>query len=257
MEHVQNAAVRPRVVVIGAGFGGIHAALGLGKLPLDVTVVDKKNHHTFSAPALSGCARAVLSPGDIAQPIRSILRNNSNTEVIMDEGDGFRHRREARQSQERHRAYHMTSSSSRRARHTATSAKTNGPSLPPACKTVEDATEIRKRAFCLLLNWPSARSSRPARTRPLNFVIIGGGPTGVELAGAISDIAHLYTEAGLPAHRSFPFGKGSHSRGLAVHPRGLSSGPSSESDRAAIRARCHDADRLSRHRYPGGLCNGR
>src|SRR4051812_24957057 len=83
-----SASRRPRVVVVGAGFGGINAAMGLGKINADVTVVDRKNHHTFQ-PLLYQVALAVLSPGEIAQPIRSILRNNANTEVVMDEVTGF------------------------------------------------------------------------------------------------------------------------------------------------------------------------
>src|SRR6202012_4598098 len=78
----------PRVVIIGAGFAGIHAAQRLGQAPVNVTVVDRKNHHTFQ-PLLYQVALAVLSPGDIAQPIRSILRDNNNTEVLMDEVVGF------------------------------------------------------------------------------------------------------------------------------------------------------------------------
>src|ERR1700735_4111790 len=83
-----EAGRRPRVVVVGAGFGGINAAMELGKLPVDVTVVDRKTHHTFQ-PLRYQVALAVLSPGDIAHPIRSILRDNKNTEVIMDEVTGF------------------------------------------------------------------------------------------------------------------------------------------------------------------------
>src|SRR6202046_2996764 len=75
---------RSRVVIIGAGFAGIKAAQRLGKLAVDVTLLDRKNHHTFQ-PLLYQVALAVLSPGDIAQPIRSIVRNNKNTEVVMDE----------------------------------------------------------------------------------------------------------------------------------------------------------------------------
>ena len=88
MAQANSAGRRPRVVVVGAGFGGINAAMELGKLPVDVTVVDKKNHHTFQ-PLLYQVALAVLSPGEIAQPIRSILRDNKNTEVVMDEVTGF------------------------------------------------------------------------------------------------------------------------------------------------------------------------
>src|SRR5580698_7347611 len=84
MTETMSASGRPRVVVVGAGFGGINAAMGLGKMPVDVTIVDKKNYHTFQ-PLLYQVALAVLSPGDIAQPIRSILRDNRNTEVLMDE----------------------------------------------------------------------------------------------------------------------------------------------------------------------------
>src|ERR1700709_1663775 len=80
--------VRKRVVVIGGGFGGMNAALGLAKLPGDGTLVDRKTHHTFQ-PLLYQVALAVLSPGDIAQPIRSILSNQKNTEVLMDEAKGF------------------------------------------------------------------------------------------------------------------------------------------------------------------------
>src|SRR5690242_3424869 len=75
---------RPRVVIVGAGFGGLHAALALRHLPVDVTVVDRRNHHTFQ-PLLYQVALAVLSPADIAQPIRTVLRRQTNTEVLMDE----------------------------------------------------------------------------------------------------------------------------------------------------------------------------
>src|SRR6185503_4499296 len=79
---------RPRVVIVGAGFGGLHAAKALRNLPVDITVLDRKNHHTFQ-PLLYQVALAVLSPADIAQPIRSILRHQSNTEVLMDEVTGI------------------------------------------------------------------------------------------------------------------------------------------------------------------------
>ena len=83
-ERLNPNRPRPRVIIIGAGLAGIMAAQRLAKLPIDVTVIDRTNHHTFQ-PLLYQVALAVLSPGDIAQPIRSILRNATNTEVMMDE----------------------------------------------------------------------------------------------------------------------------------------------------------------------------
>src|SRR5579875_2129498 len=79
---------RPRVLILGAGFAGLHAALSLAKLPVDITVVDRRNHHTFQ-PLLYQVALAVLSPADIATPIRTILRRHKNVEVLMDEAVGF------------------------------------------------------------------------------------------------------------------------------------------------------------------------
>jgi NADH dehydrogenase len=180
---------RPRVVVIGAGFGGIYAAKHLGKLPVDVTVVDRKNHHTFQ-PLLYQVALAVLSPGDIAQPIRSILRDCRNTEVLMDEVVGFdtaAHRVHLKSGAELLYDFLILGTGS-----THSYFGHDGWSkLAPGLKSIEDATEIRRRvllAFELAERQMLETGSHP----PLNFVIIGGGPTGVELAGAISDIARLY-----------------------------------------------------------------
>ncbi len=108
---------RPRVVIVGGGFAGIHAANGLARLPVDVTVVDRRNHYTFQ-PLLYQVALAVLSPADIAQPIRSILRHNKNTQVLMDEvvshrlgcspgHSRLRHRASLRLSRPRHRRHSL------------------------------------------------------------------------------------------------------------------------------------------------------
>src|ERR1700730_8581219 len=79
---------RPRIVIVGGGFAGLHAALGLAKLPVDIVLVDRRNHHTFQ-PLLYQVALAVLSPANIAQPIRTAMRNHENVEVLMDEVIGF------------------------------------------------------------------------------------------------------------------------------------------------------------------------
>jgi NADH dehydrogenase len=181
--------VRRRVVVLGGGFAGINAATALAKLPVDVTLVDRKNYHTFQ-PLLYQVALAVLSPADIAQPIRSILRDHGNIEVLMDEAVGF----DLEEWQVRLKTgallvydYLIVATGSTHSYF----GHDDWAKLAPGLKTVEDATEIRRRvllAFELAERQMLEKGTHP----PLNFVIVGGGPTGVELAGAISDIARLY-----------------------------------------------------------------
>ncbi|MDE1162837.1 MAG: NAD(P)/FAD-dependent oxidoreductase [Acidobacteriaceae bacterium] len=180
---------RPRVVIVGAGFGGINAAQTLGKLPVDVTVIDRKNHYTFQ-PLLYQVALAVLSPGDIAQPIRSILSEYKNVEVTMDEVTGFdtaTQRVLLKSGAEFAYDYLVLATGSTHSYFGRDDWAANAPGL----KTIEDATEIRRRV--LLAFELAERQMLETGTHPqLNFVVIGGGPTGVELAGAISDIARLY-----------------------------------------------------------------
>lgn len=189
IDGIDRPITRKRVIVIGGGFAGIHAAKGLGKLPADVTLVDRKNHHTFQ-PLLYQVALAVLSPADIAQPIRSIMRSQSNTEVVMDEVTGIdtAERRVALKSGsmlEYDFLIVAAGSTHSYFGHDEWS------KLAPGLKTVEDAVEIRRRV--LLAFEFAERQMLETGTHPaLNFVVIGGGPTGVELAGAISDIAKLY-----------------------------------------------------------------
>jgi NADH dehydrogenase len=185
----QPLATRPRVVIVGGGFGGIHAARGLAGLPVDVTVLDRRNHHIFQ-PLLYQVALAVLSPADIAQPIRSILSKQENTEVLMDEvvGIDVQARRVAFKSGALVPYDYLVVATG--ATHSYF-ANPEWAALAPGLKTIEDATEIRRRvllAFELAERQMVEHGWHPA----LNFVVIGGGPTGVELAGAISDIAQLY-----------------------------------------------------------------
>ena len=174
---------------MAAGFAGIHAAQALAKLPVDVTLVDRRNHHTFQ-PLLYQVALAVLSPANIAQSIRTIMRDKANVEVLMDEAIGFDIARQ--QVQMKSNAlleydYLIVATGSTHSYF----GKDEWAKYAPGLKTIEDATEIRRRvllAFELAERQMLETGSHP----PLNFVIIGGGPTGVELAGAISDIARLY-----------------------------------------------------------------
>jgi NADH:ubiquinone reductase (H+-translocating) len=180
---------RPRVLIIGAGFGGIHAAKALRHLPVDVTVIDRKNHHTFQ-PLLYQVALAVLSPADIAQPIRGILRHQSNTEVLMDEVNAIdiqaRNVSLASGTQLPYDYLVIATGSTH-----SYFGKNEWAPLAPGLKTIEDATEIRRRVL-LAFELAERQMQEHGWHPPLNFVVIGGGPTGVELAGAISDIAKLY-----------------------------------------------------------------
>jgi NADH dehydrogenase len=189
MPAVNPDRMRSRVLILGAGFAGITAAQRLGKLNVDLTIVDRKNHHTFQ-PLLYQVALAVLSPGDIAQPIRSILRNNRNTEVVMDEVQGIdtsRRRVTLKSGAVMFYDYLIVATGSTHSYF----GHSEWAKIAPGLKTIEDATDIRRRvllAFELAERQMLETGSHP----PLRFVVIGGGPTGVELAGAISDIARLY-----------------------------------------------------------------
>ena len=176
---------RPRVVIVGCGFGGLFAARALRRAPADVLVVDHNNYHLFQ-PLLYQVASAALAPADIAQPIRTILRDQANASVMLAEVDRanldaqFIHAGDSRVPYDYlilapgavdnyfgHSQWH---------------------SFAPGMKEVEDATLIRSR---LLRSFEAAEveSDPEERTAHLAFVIVGGGPTGVELAGAIKELA--------------------------------------------------------------------
>jgi NADH dehydrogenase len=177
------------VVIVGGGFGGIHAAKSLRHLPVDVTVLDRRNHHTFQ-PLLYQVALAVLSPADIASPIRAILRRQAHTEVLMDEVVGIDTQAQSLALKSGARVAYDYLVLAAGATHSYFGHDEWAP-MAPGLKTIEDATEIRRRvllAFELAERQMQERGWHP----PLNFVVIGGGPTGVELAGAIRDIAQYY-----------------------------------------------------------------
>jgi NADH dehydrogenase len=180
---------RPRVVIVGAGFAGLHAAKALGHTAVDVTVLDRNNHHTFQ-PLLYQVALAVLSPADIAQPIRSILSQQTNTEVLMDEvvGIDVKGRQVALASGAGLPYDYLALAPG--ATHSYFGHDEWAP-LAPGLKTIEDAREIRRRVL-LAFELAERQMLEHGWHPPLNFVVIGAGPTGVELAGAICDIARLY-----------------------------------------------------------------
>ena len=184
-----KVVLRPRVVVIGGGFGGLHAAIGLANREVDVTIVDRRNYHLFQL-LLYQVALAVLSPGDIGQPIRSIVRKYRNIQVLMDEVVGF---------DVPGRLVNLKSGSRLEFDYLVIATgsthsyfgKDEWAAIAPGLKTLEDAVEIRRRVL-LSFELAEREMMETGQHPPLNFVIIGGGPTGVELAGAISDIARLY-----------------------------------------------------------------
>ena len=180
---------RPRVVVLGAGFAGLNAALALGDMAVDVTVIDRRNHHTFQ-PLLYQVAVGVLSPADISQPIRTVLRHKKNTEVLMDEVVGIDTAQQTVQlcsDAKLEYDYLILGTGSTHSYF----GNEGWAKLAPGLKTLEDAREIRRRIM-LAYELAEREAVETGSHPPLNFIIVGGGPTGVELAGAIRDIASLY-----------------------------------------------------------------
>ncbi len=176
----------PHVVIIGGGFGGLSAARRLRRAPVDVTILDRRNHHVFQ-PLLYQVAMAVLSPGDIASPIRWILRHQRNAEVLLGEVD--------RVDADR-KVVHLTDGAdvgydylivAAGATH-AYFGHDDWRRYAPGLKTLEDALDMRRRVL-LAFERAERETDSARREALLTFVIVGGGPTGVELAGALAEIA--------------------------------------------------------------------
>ncbi|MFN8554446.1 MAG: NAD(P)/FAD-dependent oxidoreductase [Candidatus Obscuribacterales bacterium] len=178
-----------KVVIIGGGFAGMRAAKTLSSAPVSVTVVDRKNHHTFQ-PLLYQVATATLSPADIAQPIRAILQKQANTTVLMDEVLSIDPEK---------RLVHLKNEDVLQFDYLilATGATHSyfghheWERYAPGLKTIEDALRIRGRTFSAFEE-AERDMVRTNTHKPLNFVVIGGGPTGVEVAGALADTCHVY-----------------------------------------------------------------
>ena len=174
-----------RVVILGAGFGGLYAARALKKSGVDISVIDRRNYHLFQ-PLLYQVATAALNPSDIARPIRSILRKQKNVTVILGDAVAIDLDRRLVTLRDGEVAYDFLI--------VATGATHSYFAHPewerdaPGLKTIEDALEIRRRV--LVAFEEAERESDPERQRAwLTFIVVGAGPTGVELAGALSEIA--------------------------------------------------------------------
>lgn len=174
-----------RVVIVGGGFGGLHAAQALAREPVQVTLVDRRNFHLFQ-PLLYQVATGGLSPANIAAPLRGVLRRQRNAEVLLAEAVGLDVERRLLLLSDGELTYDALVLATGSTHHYFGNARWGA--LAPGLKTLEDATEIRRR---MLLAFETAeREPDPEHARRrLGFVVVGAGPTGVELAGAIAEIA--------------------------------------------------------------------
>jgi NADH:ubiquinone reductase (H+-translocating) len=179
------SSAKPKVVIIGAGFGGLEAAKALKRAAADVIVIDRHNHHCFQ-PLLYQVATAALSPADIAWPIRHILRPQRNATVLMEEVQGIDPEKKVLHAQYGEITYDYlviaTGATHSYFGHDEWS------KFAPGLKRIEDATRIR-RSILIAFERAELTQDQEQQRRLLTFVIVGGGATGVEMAGAIADVA--------------------------------------------------------------------
>jgi NADH dehydrogenase len=190
MEQIAAKSRRPRVVIVGAGFGGLAAAKRLAKKSVDVTIIDQRNYHLFQ-PLLYQVATAALSPADVAWPIRGIFAKNPNVRVALGKVKGVDLDQKVVRSDRIDLPYDylILATGAYHSYFGHDEWAMNAPGL----KRIIDATEIRKRIL-LAFELAEVGMSEAEQRRQLTFVVIGGGPTGVEMAGAIAELAR-YTLA--------------------------------------------------------------
>jgi len=174
-------------VVVGCGFGGLTAAKALAKLPVQLTLIDRRNHHLFQ-PLLYQVATAGLSPADIAMPIRAVFRGRRNVRVLLGEVTGIDTSSRTVQMGD-HRVTYDILVVATGARH-AYFGHDEWEPFAPGLKQIEDALDIRRRIL-MALERAEASDDAEERRRLLTFAIVGAGPTGVELAGAIAELAKV------------------------------------------------------------------
>jgi NADH:ubiquinone reductase (H+-translocating) len=174
------------VVIVGGGFGGLHAALALGKAPVRVTLIDKRNFHLFQ-PLLYQVATGGLSPADISSPLRSILNKQKNTKVLMGEVRNIDPHQQKIFLSKSEITYDTLIVATGVSHHYFGNEQWS--TTAPGLKTVEDALEMRRRIF-MAFEAAEKETDLEKRRAWLTFVIVGGGPTGVELAGAIAELAY-------------------------------------------------------------------
>ena len=182
-----SASIPHRVVIVGGGFGGLYATQALRKSPVAVTLIDRRNFHLFQ-PLLYQVATGALSPGDIASPLRAVLKRQKNTQVLLDEMVGLDPQQQQIFTKEGATVpYDSLILATGGAHHYF--GNDHWEPIAPSIKTIEDALEVRRRIF-LAFEKAERETDPAAKAALLTFVVIGGGPTGVELAGAIADLAY-------------------------------------------------------------------
>ncbi len=180
-----DLAPRARVVIVGAGFGGLSAAKALARAPVDVTMIDRHNYHLFQ-PLLYQVATAGLSPADIAAPVRGILRHQENATVMLASVTSVdTARREVLSGSRRIRYDYLIIATG--ARH-AYFGNDHWEVYAHGLKKIDDATFLRRKIL-LAFETAETETDEHERRRLLNFVVVGGGQTGVEMAGAIAELA--------------------------------------------------------------------
>lgn len=191
MRQAKQITEPPHVLIIGAGFGGLTTAQRLARVPVRVTVVDRTNHHLFQ-PLLYQVAMAGLSPADIAAPIRAVLRHQANVAVLLAEATAvdFAAQTVTLHDEERDETMHYDYLVLATGGRTSYFGHDEWERVAPGLKDLDDAVEIRRR---VLMAFEAAEKEQdPVRRRELlTFIVVGGGPTGVELAGAIAELAHF------------------------------------------------------------------
>ncbi|MGK7941747.1 MAG: NAD(P)/FAD-dependent oxidoreductase [Crocosphaera sp.] len=185
MVHQLNSSNLHHVVIVGGGFGGLYAAQKLAKAPVKVTLIDKRNFHVFQ-PLLYQVATGGLSPADISSPLRALLSKNKNTEVLMGEVTEIDPERQTVKLRYREIEYDsLILATGVTHQYFGNDWEKNAPGL----KTIENALEMRRRVFIAFES--AEKEPNPARRKDwLTFVLVGGGPAGVELAGALGELAH-------------------------------------------------------------------
>jgi NADH dehydrogenase len=176
-----------RVVIIGGGFGGLYAAQSLGRSPVEVTLIDRRNFHLFQ-PLLYQVATGGLSPGDIASPLRSVLKRQANTQVLLGEVTGLDPDEQQLFLKDGDTLAYDSLIIATGSTHYYFG-NDHWEAIAPSIKTIEDALEVRRRIF-LAFEKAELETDPEIRAALLTFVVVGAGPTGVELAGAIADLAH-------------------------------------------------------------------